>query len=490
MLIIPFDRKLDWKRPPLITFALVLANVLVYVLLQWDDQARAEQAVAYYYDSGLAAIELPRYRDELARRGETKFLATWEDKLDERNSPWLIKLQTDAEFQRVLNAGELLPADLPGYDTWRQQREAFATLWRRITPVSWGFTPAEAAPVTVLSHMFLHGNLAHLLGNMFFLIAVGFLVEGALGRWVYLGSYLVGGLGAVGLFAAFNLGSGVPLVGASGAIAGLMGMYAMLFGRRRVSFFYYVGVYFDYVKAPAFVLLLLWLGYELAQAFWLSPQSNIAYLAHAGGLTTGALLALALQRLPGMVDTGYLDENDRATAERQTRDLSAAHMAKLDYQKAVPLLRELLKDKPADPALLRQLFACVRFRPDSEDYHQTAHQVFRLPVGDAETERLVREVYGDYVGRARPKARWSAAAVTTLAARFTSTGALEEAERLVQVMLRNPAAFPDVAAAVVRLANGLLRRQQAQRARSYFHLILERFPATPEAQVARQALRI
>src|SRR5690606_15057541 len=96
---------------------------------------------------------------------------------------------------------------------------------------------SELDPVRLVTHAFLHGDVMHLLGNMFFLAALGLLVEGALGPWRFALLYLVGAVGA-GLFsAAWNWGAPGGGLGASGAIAALMGAFCVLWGRRPVRFF-------------------------------------------------------------------------------------------------------------------------------------------------------------------------------------------------------------------------------------------------------------
>lgn len=490
MLIIPFDRRLDWKRPPLITLALVALNLLAFFVWQGRDEQRMLTAVEYYYDSGLHAIELPRYRDELRSRGETAFVEQWQEHLAEPQAPWLWRMLADADFMQRLRASQVVMPQAEHYTRWQQQRAQFEARLAQVVSLRFGYTPAQPSWPSVPAHMFLHGDLGHLLGNMFFLLAVGFLVEGALGRAVYLGGYLLGGLGALGLFIAVNTGSSTPLVGASGAISALMGMYAVLFGRRRISFFYYIGVYFDYVKAPAVLLLLLWLGFELLQYFWLAPDSQVAYMAHVGGLLTGAVAAAVLLRIPGLVDRDYLAQNDRKTALAAQRATVEAHMERLDFDKALPLLKQLLVEQPQDQGLLKAAVTCARFTPAGEDYHQLAQEVFQLPQGQVEQERWVLETYRGYVSHAKPRARLPAPTVRALAGRFTHGGHFTEAERMVEVMVQHSATFTDAPAALVRLANALQRRQQGQRARHYFHMLLERFPTAPEAAVARQVLQL
>lgn len=102
----------------------------------------------------------------------------------------------------------------------------------------------------------------------------------------------IGGLASVGFYWLVATPSLVPGIGASGAIAGLMGMYTVLYWTRPMRFFYFILVYFDYVRLPAIVLLPLWIGSQLVQMA-LDGDSQINYLAHLGGLLGGALIGWA-----------------------------------------------------------------------------------------------------------------------------------------------------------------------------------------------------
>lgn len=489
MLVIPFDRRLDWRRPPVVTLALVLINVLVFFLFQGGDDRRIDAAVDYYHDTGLGALELPHYRDYLSSADPDDALEErFEADAEGQDGFLLWKMLRDEPFMQRLRAEQVIePADAD-YAQWRPLRSEFDRQLERISSFRWGFVLAKPRWYAALTHMFLHADFGHLLGNMFFLFAVGFLVEGAIGRAVYLASYLLSGFGALGLYALVESASSVPLVGASGAIAGLMGMYAVLFGRRRISFFYFVLVYFDYVKAPAVLLLGLWLGFELVQYFWLAPGSSVAYMAHVGGLLSGALIALMLKRLTQVVDERYLAENEENQKRAEQYARMADKMARLDFAEAGVMIEQLLQEQPDDIDLLNRLLICTRFQPASETYHRAANRVFSLSAIDPLTDQLVLDTYRSYAQTARPKPRLSAAVIRSLLPRFIRLQEFKDAERLLALMLGHPTLFPDAATALATLAHGLAK-QRNQRAQHYYRMLIERFPASPEAMLARRMLQ-
>jgi membrane associated rhomboid family serine protease len=166
---------------------------------------------------------------------------------------------------------------------------------------TWAFVPARfaASPggqaVTIFTAMFMHGGWAHLLGNMLFLWIFGDNVEDRFGRGKFLFFYLVTGIAAT--FAQFALAphSTVPNVGASGAIAGVLGAYILLFPQARVN----VLLGRQVVAMPALVVLGMWIAVQLFSGMgsiaYTDENANmggIAYMAHIGGFFTGLLLAL------------------------------------------------------------------------------------------------------------------------------------------------------------------------------------------------------
>jgi membrane associated rhomboid family serine protease len=150
--------------------------------------------------------------------------------------------------------------------------------------------------ITTITSMFLHGSLLHLGGNMLFLWIFGNNIEDSMNRLVFVGFYLLGGLAALGLQVVMDTNSAIPTVGASGAIAGVLGAYARLYPRARVVTVIIVIIFFTIVTLPALLVLGLWFLLQLLPAFS-EPISGsgggVAYFAHIGGFLFG-LLAIKL----------------------------------------------------------------------------------------------------------------------------------------------------------------------------------------------------
>ncbi len=160
---------------------------------------------------------------------------------------------------------------------------------------TWGLvadrTVVGAAPQTLITHMFLHGGWMHLAGNMLFLWIFGDNLEDEMGHARFALFYLAAGLAAAGLQIAADTAAEVPMVGASGAIAGVLGGYLLLFPRARVDVLFIFVIFFRIFAIPAWVVLGIWFALQLFNGT-MGPADGVAYLAHVGGFVGGVVLTL------------------------------------------------------------------------------------------------------------------------------------------------------------------------------------------------------
>jgi membrane associated rhomboid family serine protease len=147
----------------------------------------------------------------------------------------------------------------------------------------------------LLTSQFLHAGWMHLIGNMLFLFIFGDNVEEELGHLPFLLFYLASGVAAGLAQVFFEPGSAVPMVGASGAIAGVMGAYLLLFPKARVDIFFFFIVFFRIFPIPAWIMLILWFALQFFGGLGATPnEGGTAYWAHAGGFLAGLALCLPL----------------------------------------------------------------------------------------------------------------------------------------------------------------------------------------------------
>jgi membrane associated rhomboid family serine protease len=188
------------------------------------------------------------------------------------------------------------------------QHGGFAHGPREASVVRYGAIPYEVTHpasasgpstwLTLLTSMFLHGGILHLAGNMLFLWIFGANVEDAMARWRYVAFYLLGGLAALALQVAVSPDATAPTIGASGAIAAVLGGYILLYPRARVVTVVFLIFVFTLIELPAWAMLGLWFAEQAAfgassLAHPAGGGGGVAYFAHVGGFVFG-LLAIRL----------------------------------------------------------------------------------------------------------------------------------------------------------------------------------------------------
>lgn len=213
--------------------------------------------------------------------------------------------QARQEFRADLTAGRV-PIPVAAVDAEQRELDALAsnadTALKRHVWYRFGLVPTAPRLAGVFGHMFLHVGWAHLLGNLLFLFLTGPFLEDRWGRSVFLLFYLAAGVSAGLLFTLQSPEAIAPLIGASGAIAGAMGAFLVLFATVRIKFAYWLGFFWGTFSAPAWLLLPFWFAGELATARLLDvagTSDGVAYWAHVGGFSFG-VLAAGLLRLSGV----------------------------------------------------------------------------------------------------------------------------------------------------------------------------------------------
>ena len=196
-----------------------------------------------------------------------------------------------------------------------------------------GFVPRElsrgdqlAAIGSALTSMFMHGGLMHFASNMWFLHVFGDNVEDALGTRRYVGFYLACGLVAAAAQYAIRPDSAIPMVGASGAIAGVLGAYLKLFPHARVLALIPIFIIVTVRELPAVLFLAIWFGFQLLQgvgSLGVHVQGGgVAFFAHIGGFVAGVVLVMLLGRRGGPPGPGRVTR-DRADTKDGWRKRSS-----------------------------------------------------------------------------------------------------------------------------------------------------------------------
>ncbi len=242
-----------------------------------------------------------------------------------------------------------------------------------------GYTPADPSGLALFTYPFLHGGVLHLIMNMLFLWLAAAKLEDRWGRLLFVALYL--GFGALAALAhhARHPDALTPLVGASGAVAGLMGAFLVRYATANIRVFYLywffrltpkVGTF----EAPAYLLLPLWFIGELLSAFFLEELSSVAYWTHVGGFLSGVAVATVFRltdfefRVLGREDESEIDENDvplvafqtadrnslspRALASSPPRDSLTPGEARLSIETSPPKPPSVAPNRESEPPLI------------------------------------------------------------------------------------------------------------------------------------------
>ncbi|MEQ8231396.1 MAG: rhomboid family intramembrane serine protease [Gammaproteobacteria bacterium] len=187
------------------------------------------------------------------------------------------------------------------------------------TPIGHGMacvTTAQASPLTLLSHMFLHGSWMHLIGNLWFLWIFGNNVEDSMGHARFVLFYVLCGLAAAAAQIVADPASAIPMVGASGAIGGVMGAYVVLYPRVNVHMLFWFGFYVTTFAIPALWMLGYWFVLQMVGGLGsLGAQGGgVAFWAHVGGFVAGAALIFAFKNPRLLARHPYHGWNARSSA--------------------------------------------------------------------------------------------------------------------------------------------------------------------------------
>jgi membrane associated rhomboid family serine protease len=481
----PLNAKPDWRNPPWITVLLILINCLVFFGPQRSDERREDTARQSYRTSGLGQIELPRYADYLERRKHPHDMekAAWVRQSLAAGSPESAAalMERDARFMRALRGNTIVRPDEPIYEQWHPRRVAQDAVRGESFTQRWASNPSDWSPLTLLTSIFLHGSVMHLVGNMVFLFVFGYTVEMTLGRWRYVAFYLLAGIAGDLGDLAMRWGDSSIGLGASGAISGLMALYAMLYGMRKIRFFYQFLFYFDYVTAPAIILLPLWIIDQLWLQF--SDHGNgVAYMAHVGGLLGGALLG-AYYKWQHREAPIVLPEPPPPDPFPSALARAESLVKAMKMDEAREAFAQLVSMRPHSPELLTRYYNLARLTPAGEHFHRAAAQIFALRGSDPQTTEAVAMALQHYLADAQPRPRLGPDLLARLALRLASANKSELAEKMAGALVKLAPQHPQAVTVMFSLARMHHRSGNAERSGQWMSTLQRHHPESAEARM-------
>jgi membrane associated rhomboid family serine protease len=477
MIAIPLTKNFSWRNPPLMTIGLILINCFIFIAFQHNDDRYWAEANQFYFDSGLAKLEIQLYRIYLESKNNTA---------SENRGAIPGGSDNDAHFLKRLKNGGVVPETDPRLARWQRLRSEYTARLNRVVAYKYGFKPASPRPFTWLSSMFLHGGWGHLIGNMIFLWLIGCLIEYGCRHITFPIIYLLGGMGGSAFFWLLNSNSTIPSLGASGAIAGIMGAFTVFYGLKKVRIFINLGFYFNYLKFSAIFLLPLWMASQLLQMLF-DTLSPVAYAAHLGGLGCGAVLALIARHIPGSLQEDAFEaaEEDKVAP---LLEHALAHMGALNFSAARGLLEQALEHDPDNITVRQHLYTIDRQHPEKSRYHLTASELLaRLCLQPDHFDRAC-SLFQDYIKTAKPP-KLSGDQYITISQCFIATGRLQDAQRIIFSLVKKAPRLSGLPMAMFKLSQEFRRAQQKIEWTRCLEALRHYFPMSNEAQFALEQLK-
>ena len=340
MLIPLRHENMQGRRWPVITFGIIALNVIAFLGTHWTiDKQGPELGEVRLHLVLLAAmhpeLKVPEKAQEFVTYVQTKNAPLWKEAQNPNRD--LVDVW-DTKFRLQDDA-----------DALQQEMDSLGNSYAELNSASllskYAFTPAHPTLLSVLTANFLHGGWLHLIGNMWFLWLAGAILEDTWGRLIYPAFYLIAGVLALQVHAMVNVGSFAPTIGASGAIAGLMGAFLVRFPTTKIEMGWLLFYRFRRFKMAAYWLLPVWLLTEIFYGSMFGQTSGVAHWAHVGGFAFGALIAFAVQKtgLEQMAEKGIQEKISWVShpslveageqMEKGQLDLAAASLQKVLLEK-------------------------------------------------------------------------------------------------------------------------------------------------------------
>ena len=491
MLVVPIIGKISLKNPPYVTIGLILINVLVYLLFQWNDNDKINKAYAYYMTSDLPKIELLYYQAYADGNKAVPIVDVPKtidlDAIEDVEEYKLMQdMVSDREFDSLLETGKIILPDHELFSHYKTQKDLYNKELNKAVSFRYGFKPSEHKWYTFFTCMFLHGDFGgHLFGNMVFLWLVGCFLEMGCGRTYYLALYLLSGIAASAAFMLIYPHSTVPLVGASGAIAGNMGAFAVLFGKKRVKIFYSLGFYFAYKQILGIFLLPLWLFIEIFQLFFTGvPQ--VAYVAHIGGIVAGAIMAQINLKTFKSYDADAIKADDEPEDEISPMiERALGHIGKLELAEGRAVLEEALEKDPSNITVMTHLFNTLKNTPDDNRFHTLTKDFITVLLSKPTAQRTALKVVKEYEAITGRLPKLSPETFVRVSVIFAWSEEPEEAKRILSAIMKQKPNLPSLPPAILKLADSYKQTGQIKESNHWLQMIINKFPGSKESQMAK-----
>lgn len=433
MLIVPIaHERQSVQRLPWVTFGIIAINVLVFLFTNFSGPGESEQNDTllkfeqYYWSHPYLTI--PEETKRFFSAKDLEQISLLKEGTDLTQIPPEVLAQEQSELdalaKKVLNLVNEHPFQ------------------------KYGYIPGKSSIFNLITCMFVHSGWLHLIGNMLFLYLAGCSIEDLWGRPLYIGFYLTSGIAATLVHVLKFSNSVEPLVGASGAIAGLMGAFLFRLYKTKIRFFYILIIFlrpkWGTFEAPAYVMLPLWLVQQIFFAGISDESAGVAFWAHIGGFLFGFVFAFAM-KMAQIEEKFIAPAIEKKVSLAQNPDfLRAMELSeKGDYPDALILLEKVVRKEPNHIDAYMEMRRIAEIKRDSSLYSKYSAAVFEILYRNRDWD-LLQDLYSQYQSDRREEIL-PAKTLFSLASFFEETQDLGAAEKHYVDLIQH---YPDDAFAM------------------------------------------
>jgi len=392
MLVPIRHENMEARRWPVVTLALIAINTIVFLLTTWSISNEGRQLGEVKSNILILAALHPELKMPPQSQ---RFVDGFKQS---HPKEWRLVQNPNRD---VINAFDAKIKTMDDPEQLQEEMDSLNQQYAQLSAVSiteqYAFIPARPSAISYLTANFLHGGWMHLIGNMWFLWLAGFVLEDVWGRWMYSAFYLMSGVAALQFHAWLNPGSITPTLGASGAVAALMGAFLVRFPKMKIemAWIWWFSIFrllrtgnpfrmFRF-KAAAYWLLPLWLGIEVVYGTLFGSMTGVAHWAHVGGFLFGAVAGLAIQHSGIEQKASKAIEEEIGWSNDTELEQASTMMENGQLMEATDLLKRYVASNPNSLdawTLLRQV--CTKQNDDKAyldatiktcSLHLKAHQV-------------------------------------------------------------------------------------------------------------------
>jgi len=402
MLIPIRHENMEARRWPVVTLALIAINTAVFLFtMSAIDNETPELGEVKSHILLLAALHPELKMQPESQRLVDGFKESHPDQWKQVQSPYRDIMNAYDARIRMMEDTSKLQGEMDSLNT------QFLSLAKTSITEQYAFVPAQPTAISYLTANFLHGGWLHLIGNMWFLWLAGFVLEDVWGRWLYSAFYLIAGAAALQFYAWSNPGSITPTLGASGAVAALMGAFLVRFPKMKIemAWLFFFKIY--RFKAAAYWLLPFWLAVEIFYGSLFGSSSGVAHWAHVGGFLFGALAALAIQHSGIEHKTNKAIEEKLGWSNDPELEQASSMMDHGQLPDAIALLTNYVAVKPGSLDAWNLLRTIYTRQSDTKSYLDATVKTCALHLKAHEVEAAFKD-YAEFVdsGGKMPAATW------------------------------------------------------------------------------------